>query len=205
MSRKSFTKKIMIYKPHSTVRKVFSLNNCNDCGIVYISDLINHIVANLSDIQSLLGDYGMENFNYRSIYIRHKDYLLGLQNDKSLAEIFYFFGKNKVEIDYILVLGGASIHCNGYRFIVHPNEEIHRYHPHVHVYKNDVSVRYSLDTFKRFEQDIPSREHKRDEKKIIIPALKKNVKRLYGFWNQYMSGYIPPDEDENGKQYYKES
>ena len=68
-----------------------------------------------------------------------------------------------------------------------------------------MSVRYSLDTFKRFEQDIPSREHKRDEKKIIIPALKKNVKRLYGFWNQYMSGYIPPDEDENGKQYYKES
>ena len=52
---------------------------------------------------------------------------------------------------------------------------------------------------------ILSREHKRDEKKIIILTLKKNAKKLYGYWNQYINGYIPPDEDETGKQYYKES
>lgn len=132
-------------------------------------------------------------------------YLLGLQKDEPLTELFAFFKRAKIEIDYILVLGGASIHCNGYRFTIHPNEEIHKHRPHVHVIKNDTSVRYSIDTFERFEHDTLSREHQRDEKKIIIPTIKKNKKRLYVFWNQYMNGYIPPIEDENGKQYYKES
>lgn len=205
MSEKTFSKKIMIYKPFNTVKKVFSIKNCNDNGIVYISDLINFIVTNTKDINSLLGDYGTENFNYRSIYIRHKDYLLGLQKDEPLKELFAFFKSSKIEIDYISVLGGASIHCNGYMFIIHPNEEIHKYQPHVHVIKNGISVRYSLDTFERFEHDTPGREHQRDEKKIIIPTIKKNQNRLYDFWNKYMNGYIPPAEDENGKQYYKES
>ena len=59
----------------------------------------------------------------------------------------------------------------------------------------------------RFKRNglILSREHKRDEKKIIIPTLKKNAKKLYAYWNQYINGYIPPEEDETGKQYYKES
>ena len=88
---------------------------------------------------------------------------------------------------------------------MHPNEAVHKHKPHVHVVKDDMSVRYSLETLERFPQDVFSREYKRDEKKIIIPALKKNQKKLWDYWNCYMGGYCSPTIDCQGKEYYKES
>jgi len=73
------------------------------------------------------------------------------------------------------------------------------------VKKNGKSVRYHLDTLKRFEKDDFPREYKRDEKKIILPCIERNLTELIELWNYNMNGYITPDLGENGCQYYKES
>jgi hypothetical protein len=152
-----------------------------------------------------LGEFGIENFNVENIYIKHKGYLIGLQEDKSLSDVFSYFKKNILEFDYIYVAGGASREYHGYQFIVHPKEDIHRYTPHVHVKKDSVALRYYLETFERFKGDKHLREHDRDEKKIIIPFLEQNKKWLWEEWDMYMNGYTPPIVTESGKQYCKET
>ena len=68
-----------------------------------------------------------------------------------------------------------------------------------------VSVRYSLETFERFEQDKYSRVHAKYEKKRILPFLNDHKEELMEFWNMAMKSYIPPQIGENGCQYCKES
>ena len=156
------------------------------------------------DAIAFLGEYGAENLSAERVYIITQEALIGMQQDKTIVELFEYFSTEEIHLVYFLV-GGASIHCSGYRFTVHPKEEIHRHMPHVHVCKDGESVRYSLDTLERFEQDKLPREYKRDEKKVIIPYLLKNQTKLMGYWNHYMNGYTVPDEDEHGLQYYPES
>lgn len=205
MSEEDFSDKIKIYKPFQVVKEKFLLGDCINKGIKSIKDLIDSIKQTNNKFMSVVNNYGEENFNYKTIYIMHKDYLLGLQEDKLLNEIFEYLQSDKIEIIYIIVAGGASIECSGYKFIIHSDEEIHRHKPHVHVKKDNFSPRYSLDTLERFEGDIISREYLRDEKKIIIPFLEKNKDKLLEFWNHNINGYITPVQDENGNQYYKES
>lgn len=102
-------------------------------------------------------------------------------------------------------VGGPSFRCEGYLFVIHPNEEIHKNHPHVHVRRNGNETRYSLNTLTRFSNDNFCREFQKDEKKIILPYLQKNKDRLLKYWDLCMKGYIPPVEDEDGKQFYPES
>ena len=75
--------------------------------------------------------------------------------------------------------------------------------PHVHVVKDDESVRYSLVTLERIDKC--SRSFLRDEKKKIRPALEKYLPRLQEYWTAAMNGYRPPEFDFHGKQYYPES
>ena len=205
MCEENFTDKINIYKPCATIERRISFPDFAEMKINRVSDLITYFKNNIDELENLIGAWGIENFNYQTIYIKHQDYLLGFQEDKLLSEIFEQFDTNKLVFIYIVVAGEASIHCAGYKFVIHPNESIHKHHPHVHVIRDDISVRYSLTSLERFPQDRPSREHLRDEKKTIIPTLIKNEKRLLDFWNLYMHGYIPPAEDEQGNQFYKES
>jgi len=139
------------------------------------------------------------------IYVRNKEYLWGLQRDKSFTELFIELAKDFLEFDCFCVFGGASRECCGYLFIVHPDETIHVYSPHVHVKKDGVSTRYDLETFKRYPEDKVTRAHIRDEKKVIVPFLKANKEWLQEKWNLAMLGYIPPIEDEQGKQFCNES
>lgn len=201
MNDELFSDKIMIDKPKDHITKTFSLAECLNKEIHCVSDLINAIKDTTDNILFMLGDLGMENFCYENTYLQYTGYLFGLQKDKQLLELFEDFSTDELELAYIWAAGGASIHCNGYRFAVYSGEDNHRYSPHVHVIRNDVSVRYSLETFERFQQDNFSREHARDEKKIILPVLKRNKKRLMGYWNLAIKGYSPPVEDECGKQY----
>ena len=149
--------------------------------------------------------YTMDELTWDNVYIKQNHSLLAFQSDKRISDVFDFFKKRKLEIVYVFVAGGTSTWCSGYQFVVHPNEAVHKHKPHVHVVKDDMSVRYSLETLERFPQDVFSREYKRDEKKIIIPALKKNQKKLWDYWNCYMGGYCSPTIDCQGKEYYKES
>ncbi len=205
MSERTISRKIMIDKPFKTITKFLNLSYCSKNNISTIGNLISHIKESDNGLFNLLGEFGIENFNVENIYIKHKGYLIGLQKDKSLSDVFTYFKKNILEFDYIYVTGGASREYHGYHFIVHPKEDCHRFTPHVHVKKDNVALRYYLKTFERFKDDKHLREHDRDEKKIIIPFLKKNKKWLWKEWDMYMNEYTPPVVTESGKQYCKES
>lgn len=205
MTERNYTNRIMIYKPHRTFKHLFKIKNLDDCKEMRISNFIEKFRKSNEYQLCDQNYYSMDELNLQSIYIEHRGTLYSFQSDKRIVDIFRFFKTNKIKIVYFFVAGGASIYCDGYKFVIHPNEEIHRNTPHVHVEFHDMSVRYYLDTLGRFPGDKYSREYKRDEKKIIIPGLKRNQKLLWQYWNCYMNGYIPPEIDERGKQYYKES
>lgn len=198
MSEHTFSDRIMIYEPLKHFQKSYT---DNQISYRTVNDFLNIIKKEAIDF---LEDYSAKNLTAEKVYIRTPYALIGMRENKTLTELFEQFPTKNIQLVYFVV-GGASIHCNGYRFTVHPNEDIHRNTPHIHVYKDNMSVRYSLDTLKRFAQDELPHEYKRDEKKIILPYLEKNLEKLRGYWNLYMKGYTVPDEDENGRQYYPES
>ena len=194
---------IMIRKPKISVIFSFDEEDLEMLKIRYISELIHHIKTVNQCVESLIDGPGMENFSVQTTYIKQQDYLLRLEDDKALAQVFSDFQTEQLTFLHFYVSGGASIECNGYRFTVHSKEKNHEHMPHVHVIKNGESVRYSLVTLKRI--DSCSRAFLRDEKKKILPALKKHLPRLQEFWTTAMSGYRPPEFDFDSKQYYPES
>ena len=201
-NEKTFSEQIMIYRPHYTETRVFSQKDLEQLGIVYVSDLIEYIKHD-NKMREVLGEWGLETIDAEKVYIRHRDYLLGLREDKTLSSIFDYFGKVPLELIFFIV-GGASVHNEtDYRFTVHPNEDIHRYMPHVHVSKDDIEIRYSLETLQPIDPLV--NPHKRDNKKIIIPFLKKKQKELMEFWQLYMDGYTSPQITQGGQQFYPES
>ena len=199
MSEYTFSEKIMIHKPMQKYEKILYYDKITAKTVAELLTIIK------KDDNFVLGGYGVENLTAERVYIHTPDALIGMKDNKTLADLFEYFSTDTLLLEYFLIAGGASIHCSGYRFTVHPDEDIHRNTPHVHVCKNDKSVRYSLVTLKRFEQDKVPREYKRDEKKVILPYLINNQEKLMKFWNHYINGYTIPDEDEWGKQYYPES
>lgn len=198
MSEGTFSEKIMIYEPFAKYEKTFCYEELTAKTVSEFIDLVK------KDASEFLGEYGTEQLDVDRLYIQTADALLGMQNDKLLDDIFAYFSIDNIQFSFFLV-GGASIHCMGYRFVVHPDEDIHRNTPHVHVCKDDNSVRYSLVTLERFKQDPLPRTYARDEKKVIMPHLRKNQAKLMGYWNHYINGYTVPFEDEQGRQYYPES
>lgn len=205
MSKRNFSKNIMVYKPNKVFKSKILLDDYNISNDYKISKLLRDFKNKRAVKACEKKFYNLNDFNWKNIYIKQRGTLLSLQSDKNVLEIFNFFKTNKLEIAYIFIAGGASIHYSGYTFVVHSNEKIHKNNPHVHVEKDDASVRYSLRTFERFPNDDYTREYKRDEKKIIIPALKKHKDKLWYFWQCSMGGFDSPKIDCEGKEYYKES
>lgn len=201
LSEENFSDNIMIYKPLGCTERQFPLD---DIRTQTVSDIINLFTRELEKSNAALGEWETEMLRYENIYIQTADALIGLQKDKQISEIQDYFGFDDVCLAFFVV-GGASIECRGYQFIVHPNEEIHRNTPHVHVRKAGNETRYYLETLSRFPKDKFSKEFQHDEKKIILPFLKEHQVELYTFWDMYMNGYVPPSVDQYGKQYYKES
>lgn len=205
MSSKTFSRKIMIYKPFKTITKSLRLAYCLQNNISTVEALIAHIKNTTNNLAHYLGEFGLDNFVVENVYIKHKGYLIGLQHNKRLTDIFQFFKKSIVVFDYILVAGGASCEYHGYKFIVHSNEDIHKNMPHVHVEKDGVAPRYHLGTLERIATDKYLPDHLRDEKKIIKPYIRKHIKWFNEKWLMSVNGYIPPVETETGLQYCKES
>ncbi len=205
MSDKNYMKKVMIYKPFSSFRAVYRFKKGEYEGLK-----LSEVIAQLKereDYKAFAGNYyDNDDLNINTIYIKRGKVLLSLEEDKLLYDIFQYFKRGKIEIVHFFVAGGASVaNERGYNFVIYPDEKIHMYTPHVHVIKDNMKVRYYLETLERFPNDKCSREYKRDEKKIIIPAIKKNRKELMRLWCDYNAGYRPPVMDLNGNQYYKES
>lgn len=202
MSDETFTEQIMICRPIRTATKTFSQNDLNELNIARVSELIEHIKQD-DAMREVLGEWGLGSVGIETVYIRYQDYLLGLLEDKALSDIFDYFHLEHMEVAFFIV-GGASIHnVTSYRFTVHPNEDIHRHMPHVHVSKDNIEIRYSLETLQPI--DLLVNPHRRDNKKIIIPFLKKNQEKLMGLWQLYMDGYTSPQITQEGQQFYTES
>lgn len=202
MSEKTYTEQIMIYRPIQTATKTFSKEALDQLGITHISDLIEHIKRD--DVMSAaLGEWGLQAISAETVYIHNQDYLLKLRENKKISDIFDYFRSDTLELLFFIV-GGASIHNEkSYRFTVHPDEDVHRYLPHVHVSKDNVEIRYSLETLQPLDPLV--NPHKRDNKKSIIPFLQENQKKLLEFWRLYMDGYVPPQITQEGQQFYAES
>lgn len=138
-------------------------------------------------------------------YIHKGNMFFYTKNNKTIEELFEFVDSELLQL-FIFDIGGASINIdNKYKLVIHTDEDIHRNMPHVHVIKDQDNVRYLLDSLERIKTDKCSRNILRDEKKIIIPGIKRNIDDLWAMWNAYNDGYISPVIDFDGVQYYSES
>lgn len=202
MSKETFSEQIMIYKPNSSIIRNFTEDNLQELSITYVSELIGYLKKD-TEITKYLGTWGLENLSIATVYVHHHDYLLGIQEDKTIPSIFLDFETNQLELAYFVV-AGASIHNEtSYRFTIHPNEKIHEHMPHVHVSKGGVEIRYSLETLLPIDPLI--NPHKRDNKKIITPFLQNNHDLLLKMWEYYTKGYTIPEITQEGQQFYGES
>ena len=202
ISEETFTKQIMIYQPNFSIERIYSAGNLEQLGISTVSGLTEHMKQS-QEIQENLGDWGMENFIWEHIYILYQDYMLGLNEDKSLKDICRYLNADHLELAWFQV-GGASLHNeNGYTFTVRSKEHNHQHLPHVHVSKAGAEARYALETLETL--DTLTQPLKRDDKTVIRPFLQKNQNRLKEMWCHNMSGYYTPSLSEEGKQYYPES
>lgn len=199
----TFSERIMIYAAHDSYRKTYSIGeDIPEDGEV--SDIIKAFKLDANSDNNPLAHLVDNSVRIDTAYLHINDTLYGFQYDKKLLDIFGDFDTEYLELAYFHA-GGASLSYHGYQFVVHSDEKIHEHRPHVHVKRNGNATRYSLDTLTHFPEDAFCREFQRDEKKIIIPFLEKNIEKLSGYWDLAMKGYIPPVEDERGKQYYRES
>ena len=191
----------MIWKPYSSITKTYTVEDLNENAIVKVSDLINHMKSKRL-AEERLGDRGMDDFCYLTTYIIYQDYLLGFKEDKAVSEILKYLNTDQLNFAYFIV-GGASLHNESYRFTVHSNEQVHEHMPHVHVSKDDIVIRYSLDTLSPIDTLVYP--HRRDQRKSILPFLRKNKDRLLEMWKHSINGYSTPEFTVDGSQFYRES
>lgn len=199
----TFTPEIMIAKPCNTSTFGFDVQALIQEGIAGIGDLTEYVKKDPT-LRESLGDWGLQNLSWETVYIPKENYLLSLQADKTFQELFDHFGQDTLELAHFYVGGGASIHNEtDYRFTIHPDEKIHRNLPHVHVEKDGVEIRYSLQDFKPL--DSLKQPHTRDYKKRIRPFLEQKRDLFLSLWQEYNDGYLPPLFTESGQQFYPES
>lgn len=200
MCERMFTDKIMIYAPHTSITRYFDNADLGCLNITTAEQMIDHLKKE-PILSMAMGKHMVEELTVSRIYVQHKDYMLGLQEDKPLNVISSELNEELLRLAFFVV-GGASANYDGYLYIVHPREKNHAYLPHVHVKREGIEIRYSLDTFEPIDE--LTNPHKRDNRKI-----QKNIRAHHemfiGWWNEYLTGYIPPALSDDGCQYYSES
>ena len=202
MSDETVSDKIMICKPYISVKISFDSETLEEYKLFHISQLIDFLKTQKAVI-GCLGEYGLDNFKLSTTYLYYKNYLLGMKEDKPLSALFDFLNSDYIQFAHYYIAGGASRHCDGYRFQVHSDEDIHRNLPHIHVSRDGIDIRYHLETLEPIDKLIMP--HKRDNRKIIKPFLLENQKCFLEMWSNSIHGYINPAIDEIGAQFYPES
>lgn len=79
----------MICKPHLTITNEYTISQLTDLGISTVSEQITHIKTD-QEIPDLLGSWSIEYFTCAAIYVRYKDYMLSLMEDKTIADMFLY-------------------------------------------------------------------------------------------------------------------
>ncbi|MGN0453204.1 MAG: DUF4160 domain-containing protein [Ruminococcus sp.] len=204
INEETYTEKIMIYKPHLSKDFYLTEKELLENEILSVSDFIIYIKKHYGTvIRSFIGDYSYSKMNFDTVYFNHKDYMLGFLENKNLTEVFDYTKSETISFVFFVV-GGASFNIDKkYKIIIHANEDNHKYMPHVHVEKDNISVRYSLETLEPIDKLVYP--HKRDNKKVIEPFLRENSDFLMNLWNDYQNKYRVPTMTNDGRQYYSES
>ena len=186
MSTEYFSDLIMIDKPYDMMERTYEIGkDINEKTTV--GELIQLFKTNFDCTSD---EYMEEILTVERAYIYTDCMLLGLLYDKSILQISKELANEDIDVVFFYVGGGASAEYQGFKFIVHPREEIHRNKPHVHVKKGENETRYSLETFERFPEDKCSREFLKKEKSVIIPYLKNHIDELMNLWNLYLNALV---------------
>lgn len=201
MSMEYFSDEIMIDKPYNKIEKTYEIGK--EINENYTIEQIIQLFK--TNFGCYTNKYLEEMLTVERAYIYTGYMLLGLLQDKTILQISKELACDCINIAFFYVAGGASAEYQGFKFIVHPREDIHRNKPHVHVKKAENETRYSLETFERFPGDECNREFLKKEKTVIIPYLKKHAEELMKLWNLYLNGYTSPEINMDGKQLYSES
>lgn len=188
-----FNERTMLWAPYKKIGIVLDVDN----GIS-ISDLKSEINKH-NDICIDICE------EIISLYIFYNGFFIKINKNKTLSDISYELNIDELNLCSIVVDGGASLRGDKYLYVVHPNENIHKHTPHVHVKHDDDCVRYNLETIQRFEKDKLPNYYKRDEKKIIKPFIEKNRDFFMNNWALYNDGYEYPEIDAEGRAYYEGS
>ena len=200
MSEKLFEEHILLWGPYRQLIIYFTLLELETAKIEKVSDLIDHLKNDVDMLQ--LDELAYKSFVFDHIFVNHEDSLYRLNENKSISDLFQDFPEDDIELHYIVISGGASLVSMGYRFVVHPDEEVHKNMPHVHVIKDGNNARYSLETLKIIDANSKKAEDffKREEKKKIIPVLKEQYDWFIKKWNLYQKGYVPSETNEDGME-----
>ena len=66
---------------------------------------------------------GKKYFTLSTICIYDGEYLFSLRTDKRIKDVYNDFNTEYIEFIYFIIEGGASMHGEGYRYTIHPNEK----------------------------------------------------------------------------------
>ncbi len=195
-----FTDRIAITVDKNLIHNLYYDWNQISGEVVCIDDFLALLISN-----GVIMEQGELCDMRERCYIYKGNMFFYTKNNKTIEELFEFVDSELLQL-FIFDIGGASINIeNKYKLMIHTDEDIHRNLPHVHVIKGGDNVRYLLASLERIKTDKCSRNILRDEKKIIISGIKRNIKNLWAMWNAYNDGYVSPVIDFDGVQYYPES
>lgn len=202
MSKELYADHCMIYKPNHSLTQMYLFNDLRDKSIISVGELIQYIKSD-PQIKKQLGEWGTEVFDVQTVFFKYQNYLLGLQEDKAIEQVFEDLGTDSLQMRFFVV-GGASLHNErGYRFVINSKEKGHEHMPHVHVEHANGTVRFLLETLEPIDDMI--QPHKRDYKKRILPILENLKPQLIEQWNINIKGYTTPTLSENTDQFYSVS
>lgn len=199
MSLDYYSDKIHANKPYEVFQWTSEEKHLDDGRM--LSFYVNSAVRDYLDTVSDDGLLAQEINLYSKVFIKYGEYFVSLGMDKNINDIIRDLELELLCVEIFVFGGGASLQNHGYSFVVHSEESVHKYKPHIHVKRDGESVRYMLDPIERFENDKVSRGFIRDEKKIIIPFIEKNQALFKKWWNKSMQGYNMPELDDQGVQY----
>lgn len=99
---------------------------------------------------------------------------------------------NIIIIYSVLPIGATGAYYNGYRLLIHSDEQIHRFLPHVHVECGSGDTRINLNTLEIMDKDIFN--SKKDKKKVLS-YLRNNQEK----WIGYYKSIVVEGKDSNIK------
>ena len=177
----------------SFLNKTYSFKYNNNTKI---RDLFKWIMINIWEKQDTLFDEYLR----EHIRLNTNKRIIKLQLDYNLKKFLCINNLNKLVLSYIICpAGGAGARFEIFGEIrINPDETIHKYIPHVHIYKDCIKddnhcVRIVLKNLTQMKNDKKTINDlfSNKEKKIIFKILKKHRNEFINYYNSIQRGEYP--------------